>query len=308
MVRRVQEGDHRWFRVLPPVLFCAVLWGSAFPSIKTVYGIWEESGIDAGLAEYWWFAGVRFTLAGLMLLLVSRNPWSEFKATDKKLLGGFAFTQTFGQYLLFYYGIAVSSGALAGLLSSLGSFWWMLLAPLIGGTPWPRRAQWLALIVGGVGVTLAASAPGAGAGKPWIGTLMLAGATGLGAVGIIQFGKLRATIGARAATGFSLLIGGIGLLVMGAAAFPNAVALMPPAALILTLWLAFVSAAAFSLWNHLSTLHPMPLLAGYRFLIPIMGMIESVLILKEKPGWGLVAGGVLVIGALVAAQRSTGGR
>ena len=48
----------------------------------------------------------------------------------------------------------------------------------------------------------------------------------------------------------------------------------------------------------------MPLLAGYRFLIPIMGMIESLVILRENPGRGLIAGGVLVIGSLVAAQRS----
>ncbi len=48
----------------------------------------------------------------------------------------------------------------------------------------------------------------------------------------------------------------------------------------------------------------MPLLAGYRFLIPIMGVIESIVILREKPGWGLIVGGVLVIGSLVAAQRA----
>lgn len=283
-----------------------MLWGSAFPSIKTVYQIWAEHGVDAGLPEYWWFAGVRFTLAGLVLLLVARKPWAEIKETDKRLLLGFAFTQTFGQYLIFYYALAVSSGALAGLLSSLGSFWWMILAPLLGSAPWPRRAQWLAIGIGALGVTLAAAAPGTGAGNPWIGTLLLAACTGLGALGIIQFGKLATTIGARAATGFSLLVGGLGLLAMGARAFPKAVELMPAPVIILTAWLAFVSAFAFSLWNHLSTRHPMPLLAGYRFLIPLMGMSSSVFLLGEKPGWGLLAGGVLVIGSLIVAQRHSG--
>ena len=299
----MREGDHRWFRVLPAVGLCAALWGSAFPSIKTVYRIWAEHGVEAGLSEYWWFAGVRFTVSGFALLCVARDPWREFIATDKRLLLGFAATQTFGQYLLFYHGLAVSSGALAGLLASLGSFWWMLLAPLLGGAPWPRRAQWLALAVGAAGVTLATAAPGAGAGNPWLGTLLMAGATGFGAVGVIQFGKLRATIGARSATGFSLLIGGLALLAVGSASFPKAAVLMTPSVLGLTAWLAFVSAFAFSLWNHLSTLHPVPLLAGYRFLVPLMGVIESVLFLRETPGWGLLGGGVLVIGSLVAAQR-----
>lgn len=271
-----------------------------------VYRIWDAHSVYPGLSEFWWFAGVRFTLAGLLLLAVAKDPRAEFKATDKRLLLGFAFTQTFGQYLAFYYGIAVSSGALAGLLSTIGSFWWMILAPLIGGATWPKRSQWLALGIGAIGVSMAAAVPGTGAGNPWLGTLLITCSTGLGAVGVIQFGKLRATIGARAATGYSLLIGGVGLLLMGVRAFPRAVELMPPAALGLTCWLAFVSAAAFSLWNHLSTLHPVPLLAGYRFLIPICGMTGSLLVLGEKPGWGLIVGAVLVIGSVVAAQHVSG--
>ena len=299
----MRAGDDRWFKVLPPVLLCALLWGSAFPLIKSIYQIWERQGVQPGLADYWWLAGVRFTLAGLALLMVAKNPWAEIKATDKRRLLGFTLTQTFGQYLIFYVALSVSSGALAGLLSSLGSFWWMILAPLIGGAPWPRRAQWAAIAIGAVGVTLAAAAPGTGAGNPWLGTLLLAASTGLGTVGVIQFGKLRATIGARAATGFSLFIGGVGLLAMGAPAFPRAAELMPPSAMAITAWLAFVSAFAFSLWNHLSTLHPVPLLASYRFLIPIVAMTGSLAILGEKPGWGLITGGVLVIGSLLVAQR-----
>lgn len=300
----MQAGDHRWFKVLPPVLLCAALWGSAFPGIKTIYQSWSNAGIEAGLSEYWWLAGVRFTLAGLVLLLVAKHPIRDLQRAHKPLLIGFALTQTFGQYLLFYCGIAVASGALAGLLASVGSFWWMLLAPLLGGAPWPRRRQWLALMIGAVGLVLATAAPGADAGRPWFGALLLVLAMLFGALGIIQFGKLRATIGARSATGYSLLGGGLGLLMMGAPAFPQAMALMSPVAIGLTIWLALVSAFAFSLWNHLSTIHPVPLLAGYRFLIPLMGMAESILFLGERPGWGLLAGGVLVIGSLVVAQRS----
>lgn len=299
------EADHRWFRVLPGVLLCALLWGSAFPCIKTVYAIWDQQGLEAGLADYWWLAGVRFTLAGALLLAVARRPGREFRATSKRRLLGFTLTQTFGQYLFFYLAIAVASGSLAGLLSSTGSFWWMLLAPLMTGGPWPNRQQWTALVVGALGITLATAAPGAGAGKPLLGALLMIGATGLGAVGIIQFGRLRETIGARAATGFSLGGGGLMLLACGAAAFPRAGQLMSPPVIVLTCWLAFVSAAAFGLWNHLSTKHPVPLLAGYRFLIPLCGMTEALLFLPgESAGWGLIAGAVLVVGSLVLAQRA----
>lgn len=303
MLRGV-EGDHRWFRVLPPVLVCAALWGSAFPGIKMVYGIWEEQGSDVGIRDYWWFAGVRFTLAGLMLLAVARDPWAEFAATPKGRLAGFAFTQTFGQYLVFYLAIAVASGSLAGLLSSAGSFWWMILAPTLAGVPWPSGRQWLALAIGAAGLVVATAAPGAGTGNPWLGALLLVISTGFGTWGLVRFVRLRATIGARAATGFSLLGGGLALLAVGATAFPRAVELMPPTAAIITLWLAFVSAAAFALWNHLSTRHPVPLLAGYRFLIPLAGMFESLIFLPEETaGPGLWAGAGLVVAGMVLAQR-----
>lgn len=303
-LRRV-EGDHRWFRVLPSAFLCAALWGSAFPGIKSVYGIWASQGLEVGLAEYWWFAGVRFSLAGAMLLVVARKPMAEFRATRKSRLLGFTLTQTFGQYLLFYLAIAVASGSLAGLLASAGSFWWMLLAPLMVGAPWPTGRQWLALGVGGLGISLATAAPGTGAGQPVPGAVLMIAATGLGAVGVIQFGRLKDTIGARAATGFSLGGGGLMLLACGATAFPRAGELMSAPVIGLTCWLAFVSAAAFGLWNHLSTKHPVPLLAGYRFLIPLCGMTESLIFLKgETAGWGLIAGAVLVVGSLVMAQRA----
>ncbi len=299
------QDDHRWFRVLPPVLLCAVLWGSAFPGIKTIYRYWDAAGVTPGLFDYWWLAGVRFTLAGAGLLLVARNPLEEIRRTRARHLATFALTQTFGQYLLFYYGIAVASGTLAGLLTGVGSFWWMILAPWVGGAPWPGRLQWLAVAVGALGVALAAAAPGVDAGRPWLGTCVLLASSLLGILGLVQFGSLRETIGARAATGVSLLSGGLGLLLAGAPAFARAGQLMPLPVIGITIWLAFVSAFAFSLWNHLSTRHPVPLLAGYRFLIPIMAMLESILLLGEKPGWGLWTGGALVIGALVVAQRAS---
>lgn len=45
------ELDQRWYKVLPGALLCALLWGSAFPCLKTVYGIWEEVGFEPGLGD-----------------------------------------------------------------------------------------------------------------------------------------------------------------------------------------------------------------------------------------------------------------
>ena len=128
----------------------------------------------------------------------------------------------------------------------------------------------------------------------------------MGAVGIIEFGKLGKWIGARAATGFSLALGGGLLLIAGAGSFPRAGELFGnPVVILITIWLSFVSAAAFALWNHLSTKFPVPLLAGYRFLIPLCGMSESLLFIKgETASWGLIMGGCIVAVSLVMMQRA----
>lgn len=300
------EIDQRWFKVLPGALLCALLWGSAFPCLKAVYGIWEEQGFEPGLGDYWWFAGVRFTIAGVALLIVAKNPWREIRRSPKTRLLTMSLTQTFGQYLLFYYAIAVASGSLTGLLVSSGSFWWVILAPLLSHAPKPSRGQWMALLLGGVGITMAVAQPGAGAGQPLLGAMLMIGATGMGALGIIEFGKLGSGIGARAATGVSLAVGGVLLLLAGVGSFARIEVLLGDATILLiTLWLSFVSAFAFALWNHLSTKFPVPLLAGYRFLIPLCGMAESLIFIKgESAGWGLIAGACLVVVSLIMMQRA----
>ena len=299
-----ERAEHHWTRVLPPIMVCALLWGSAFPCIKLVYQEWKDAGIEARLTDLWWFAGVRFTIAGAALLLLSKQPLKDLRASPPKLLASFALTQTAGQYLFFYFALSVSTGSLSSLVVSTGSFWWLLLAPLLLKTPWPTRWQWIAILVGAVGVTIATYSPVNDKPGSVLGLVCMLFATLLGALGVITFSKLKPTIGPRAGTGFSLFAGGLILLLIGAPAFAQATNLLTPKIVLLTVWLAFVSAAAFTLWNHLSTLHPVNLLASYRFLIPVCGIVESLLFIPgETATSGLFWGGILVVSSLIAAQR-----
>lgn len=293
-------------RPLLPALICALLWGSAFPVIKTVYNLWSEQGLQITLPVLLLFAGTRFSVAGLGLLTLGRGICLQIKATSWKLLAGLTLTQTYLQYVFLYQAIAISGASLTALLVATGSFWWMILAPLILKGPRPSSIQWAGLILGGVGVSLAVYAPGAGAGNPLLGATFMLTATASGAIGIILFSKIKPTMSSINATGFSLLLGGLALIASGSRALGSLGEMFTPPVLLATLWLSFVSAAAFSIWNHLSTIFPVTLLASYRFLIPVCGVIESLLFLSgESPGWGLVVGGVLVITSMVVAKRST---
>lgn len=289
----------------PPALLCALLWGSAFPAIKNVYAHWDLQGLERTLPMILLFAGVRFSVSGFGLLLFGKNISAELRVTPRKLLLGFALTQTFIQYIFFYQAVAASSASLAALLVATGSFWWMLMSPLIQKSPWPSAMQWLGLVIGGTGVTIAVYAPGAGAGNPLLGAIFMLCATASGALALLLFQRIKPTMSSINATGISLFAGGVSLILVGFQAIGSFQEMFSSPVIGSTLWLAFVSAAAFSIWNHLSSIFPVTLLASYRFLIPICGVLEALLFLEgESAGWGLFVGGALVVLSMIWAQHS----
>lgn len=292
-------------RLLPvAVLICALLWGSAFPAIKAIYAEWDRIGVDPNLPNRMLLAGIRFTIGGLVLLLLAKQPWQEYRKTHLPSLYLFAVTQTAIQYLLFYTALAVSSAVMGSLLVTTGSFWWLILAPLILKTPWPNPRQWFLLGLGALGVLLAVYRPGAGSGNPGLGALLFCGSTLSGSIGIIVLQRVLPSMGARAATGFGLLIGGVMLSLCGISAWSHLPELFTPQVTLLTAYLALVSATGFGLWNHLTQLFPVNLLAGYRFLIPVCAVtLSSLLVAGESPGIGIWIGGILVLGAVIALQR-----
>ena len=293
-------------RLLPfAVLLCALLWGSAFPGIKAIYATWAEDGIEPSFSNRLILAGVRYTLAGLILLLLARQPLKEWKQTPKGRLLWFACSQTFFQYMTFYTALSISSAALGGLLTGTGSLWWVILAPLILKTTWPSRYQWSLIGLGTVGVLIAVYRPGGGSGDPVLGGILFILSTLSGALAVIALQGIIPTMGPRAASGFGLLIGGLMLSVAGFAAWSTFADLFTPTVILWTVYLAFVSAIAFDIWNYLTTIFPVNLLAGYRFLIPICAVVESALFVKgESLGIGILLGGVLVITSIIGLQRT----
>ena len=283
------------------VLVCALLWGTAFPGLKTVYRIWEGQGLALGLPLLCLYAGIRFVAAGAALLMRGGNWRQEFEETPWRPLAAMTFGQTFFQYVFFYQAIAVANAGLASLLVGTGSFWWVCLAPLIAKTPWPSGKQWLALLLGGIGGMLAVYSPGVQDGEPLLGAAFMLAATGCGAVGLIYFRKVGKTMSSVNATGLSLLIGGAGLCLVGAGELKMIpVMFESPLVIGITMWLALVSAVAFSLWNSLSRRYPVPLLASYRFLIPLCGILEAFLLLGgDWPGGLFWIGAAMVLAAAV---------
>ncbi len=292
-------------RILPfAVLACALLWGSAFPAIKAIYAEWGDAGVAPGMSNRFVLAGARFMLGGAVLLLLARRPLQELGRTPLPSLLAFACAQTYVQYALFYWALAISSAVLGGLLIGSGSIWWLLLAPLFLKSPWPTRRQWMMIVLGAAGVLVAVYRPGAGSGQAVLGGFLFCMCTLSGSLGLIVLQGILKTMGARSATGYGLFIGGCLFMLSGFSAWSELPALFTPKVLLLTSYLAFVSAFGFGLWNHLTSLFPVNLLAGYRFLVPVCAVIESSLLVSgEAPGLGIWLGGALVVISLIGLHR-----
>ena len=70
-------------------LSCALLWGSAFPAIKTAYLHLDKSN----LTLVFFFAGLRFTIAGFLVLLFTKQLGEQIRKTPKVKVLTIAFTQ-----------------------------------------------------------------------------------------------------------------------------------------------------------------------------------------------------------------------
>lgn len=98
-----------WVLVLTAVL-CCVLWGSAFPAIKTGYAYFSIDSADHGAQIL--FAGLRFTLAGLLVIAfecVRRRKFLIPSRKDLPAIGILSLAQTSLHYIFFYLGLSILS-------------------------------------------------------------------------------------------------------------------------------------------------------------------------------------------------------
>jgi drug/metabolite transporter (DMT)-like permease len=277
---------------------CAViataLWGSAFPAVKIGFGYFEQLDLQTRVA----FAGIRFFLAGLMLLAFIPSKREKFASAPKGLLFGAAFLQVCVQYIFFYWGLSLISASLTAIIVGTGSFWWVLAAPLVDKREKATLGQLLVLLLGFAGVVICMYEPGNTVKLGGALLVMLATLAGTGALLMVR--PLSQHVPVTFITGFSLFTGGLAFMLLAPGRSVEIVVNSPWQLQVLTLYLAFLSATAFSLWYWLITLYDVTRLSGYRFLIPIFGVLESVLFLtSETLSQELVIGGALVILSIV---------
>lgn len=262
-------------------VFCTLLWGTAFPFIKLGY---QAFGIAEGdVGSMLLFAGLRFFIAGLMVLCVLCAKQRGFAALPRRevlpvlWLGS---VQTLGQYLFTYIGIGLTTGTNTSIITACASFITVLAAPLFFKSDRLTALKLFGCALGFGGV-LVMNGGGGFSVDTLPGDLLIMMSTVMAAGGnliakhVIQ-GKDPVRI-----TAYQLLLGGAALSLIGLLCGGALDLLQWQGALIL-LWLALVSAAAFSVWTTLLKYHPAGRIAVFNLLVPVFGTALSGLLLGEN--------------------------
>ena len=296
-----KQGAPIWLGML--VLY--VVWGSTYLGIA----------IAVDTIPPFLMAAVRFLLAGAILLAwsiaregrsfvrPSRREWRDSAIVGALLLAG-------GNGLVAFGEGTVPSG-IAALLVALMPVWVAILGGIFLGDRLPRLAV-IGIAVGFAGVAILvgpSAVGGAGALDPLgLGACLLAPIAW--AAGSL-FASRRAALPSRplVATGLQMSLGGLVLAVM--AALSGELATFDPAAVTRDSLLAFAyltvigSILAFTVYGWMLRAAPLPLVATYAYVNPVVAVILGWLVLGEAiDPRSVLAGAVIVFGvALIITAR-----
>ncbi len=263
-------------------LLCTALWGSATPCIKIGYKIMFENG-SPNVASTLLFAGIRFTLAGLITILiysVARKRLLYPKRENLGCVGIVAIFQTVIQYFFFYVGLANTSGAKGTILSGSTSFFAILISALIFKQEKLTFKKILACVIGFIGIVivnlngLELTMNLTGDGFVIFSTVSLA----FSSVLIKIFSKREDPV---VISGYQFMIGGavmvaVGLLLGGRIDFITVTAIL------VLLYLSLLSAVAYALWGVLLKYNPVSRVTIFSFMTPVFGVLLVKIFLPEN--------------------------
>ncbi len=267
--------------LLAVATLCCLLWGSAVPAVKFGYGL---IGIAPGdTPALLLFAGLRFSLAGLLLLGYGLITGRPIRLTPKRLgeVTLLGLGQTTVQYLCYYIGLAHTTGVKTAILSSTLVFFSVLLAHFIYANDRLTGRRSLGILIGFAGVV----AVNFGAGSfdfhfSLLGEGLLLISTFAASVAAIYGRRLSQDMDATIMTGWQLFLGGVALTAMGLIGGGHFASFSVGAGALVA-YLAAVSAVAFALWSLLLKHNPVGAVAVFNFEIPVFGALLSALVLGE---------------------------
>lgn len=267
----------------PLALLCCFLWGSAFPMVKIGYEMFSISESDT--ASQILFAGIRFALAGALVIvfgsLIAKKPlYPKNKAEIGHCLVLSLF-QTILQYTAFYIGLAHTSGVKSSVLVALNVFLSLILSALVFRMEKLTVPKVIGVIIGFAGVVLINFEAGGFSGFSLNGEGAILFSAFAYSVSSVLIKKYSVNEDPVMLSGWQFLIGGIIMALFAAAAGGRIHMQADIKSVLAILYLALISAVAYTVWGLLLKYNPVSRVAVMGFMNPVFGVLLSALFLGE---------------------------
>ena len=294
-----------WFGAL----LCCALWGSAFPCIKIGYDLFHIP--SEAVASQILFAGYRFMLAGILAILLGSVLKKKWLLPKKESLGNIVklcMLQTVAQYLFFYIGLAKTTGVKASIIEGVSVFVAIFVASLIFHQEELTAKKLIGSMIGFAGVVLVnAAGSGVSMGFRFTGEGFIFLSTVAYAFSSVCLKIYSEREDPIVLSGYQFALGGlimviVGLLMGGRLTEWNVRGVS------MLLYLAAVSAVAYSLWGVLLKYNPVSKVSVFGFMNPVFGVILSAILLHEGESLGLMSilSLLLVCAGIYIVNRKTG--
>lgn len=284
---------------------CCLLWGSAFPMIKVGYS--KLNILSSDTPTIILFAGIRFFVAGLLTLIIFSLVEKKFLTPTKKSLshiGVLSVFQTILQYLFFYLGLAYTTGTKASVVNGTSVIIAFLISAVVFKQEKITLNKFIGCVLGFVGVLFSIifgtkTSFGLQVGDLFI--LLSAVSYSLSSVFMKKYSKEN---NPAMLSGYQFVLGGFVMIVVGYA-FGGKIN-FNLSGLAILLYLAFLSAVAYSLWSILLKYNDVSKIAVCGSMTPIFGFLLSFLILKEVNGsilYNLIGLALVVLGIIIVNRK-----
>ena len=292
-------------------ILCCILWATPFVGIKI--GLEYTTPLQ--------FAGIRFFLAGLLILPFIKDIKYRFRASFKywKVMLNIALLQTTLLYSFFYIGLNMVPGSVGAMIVGSGPIFVAITANFMMKDDKMDLNKMIAILIGIIGVIVVSIAgkntdsdssqnTAVFTGSVSLGITILIIKNFLGSVGNVIIAQKAGHIYPRVLAAFSLSFGGALIIVFSQILEHPVWTLDLPFRFYFTwIWLAMVSSIAIAIWYTLLQRPGVKVseLNFWTFLIPIFGVVFSWIILPgEHFNWPSVLGIFIICMSLVMINYS----
>lgn len=285
-------------------LVCCCLWGCVIPALKIGYTLLSINSTD--IPDMLVFAGVRFMLAGLLIIVFYSIQGKKIlrpSVGQIRKLSLIGFVQTFCQSLFCYISISYLTGVKCSVITGSVSFFTILISCFVFRQERFTARKLISCVIGFSGILLA-NLNGLEFSFRWIAEGFCMLGMVFSATGNCIAKNYSREIPVSVLTSYDFLFGGIILSAIGLIV-GGALVLESVGAVLILLFLSFLAASAQVVWTMLLKYNSVSKIAVFRFFVPIFGVIISSMTLTgEKASISILLALLLVCAGTVISNWS----